>query len=264
VILTDAPRFGEITVRDNGIGLSPEVLTHLVKHIGGSAKRSEVGKELEVTSSQNVNRSPGGRQLIGKLGIGLFSVAQFTRHFLIITKTAGDNFRTVADITLGIKEEHPKELPLEAEPERKFETGRYRIWREPASDKEVQGTEIKLLELLPRTRDELASDDLWTRLDYQRDDPDAEKSRSPEIHIGRMQKNTGILSVQPALPWDDTEGPRARLEKLVQRLRSLVTNDRESVDLRKVCDNYFWTLWSLALSAPVAYLESHPFDLTND
>ena len=49
VILTDAPRFGQITVRDNGLGLSPEVLTQLVKHIGGSAKRSEIGKKLEIT-----------------------------------------------------------------------------------------------------------------------------------------------------------------------------------------------------------------------
>src|SRR5438876_4837645 len=55
VILTDAPRFGQITVRDNGRGLSPEVVTQLVKHIGGSAKRNEKGKELGVTSSTNVN-----------------------------------------------------------------------------------------------------------------------------------------------------------------------------------------------------------------
>src|SRR4051812_13602640 len=39
VILTDAPRFDQITVRDNGSGLTPEVVTHLIKHIGGSAKR---------------------------------------------------------------------------------------------------------------------------------------------------------------------------------------------------------------------------------
>jgi Histidine kinase-, DNA gyrase B-, and HSP90-like ATPase len=264
VILTDAPRFSQITVRDNGIGFSPEVLTHLVKHIGGSAKRSEIGKELEVTSNTNVNRSPGGRQLIGKLGIGLFSVAQFTHHFLIITKTAGDNFRTVADITLRKKAEHQSVLPLEAQKQRKFETGHYRIWREPTPDKKAQGTEIKLLELLPRTRDELASDDLWTRLDFQKEDPDAEKTEPPEVHIGRIQKGTGLLSVQPALPWDITDGPAERFAKLVQKLRSLVTSDRESVDLRKVCDNYMWTLWALALSAPVAYLEGHPFDLVND
>jgi hypothetical protein len=263
VILTDAPRFGQITVRDNGRGLSPEVLTQLVKHIGVSAKRSEKGKELGVTSSANVNRSEGGRQLIGKLGIGLFSVAQFTRHFLIITKTKGDGFRTVADITLGRRKEHQVILPLKKSAELKYETGHFRIWREPTSDKRAQGTEIKLLDLLPRTRDELASDDVWTRQDYQKDDPEAEKTDPPELHIGRMEKKTDLLSIQPALPWTEVDGPRGRFEKLVQKLRSF-TNDRESVDLRKVCDNYLWSLWTLALSAPVAYLEGHPFDLTND
>ena len=260
VILTDAPRFAQIAVRDNGRGLSPEVVTQLVKHIGGSAKRSEKGKELGVTSATNVNRSEGGRQLIGKLGIGLFSVAQFTRHFLIITKTAGDKFRTVADITLGKRDQQQVVLPLEGESERKYETGQYRIWREPTTDIKSQGTEIKLLELLPRTRDELASDDVWTRQDYQKDDPDAEKAEPPELHIGRMDKKTGLLAMQPALPWTEADGPKVRFEKLVQKLRSL-TNDRESVDLRKVCDNYLWSLWTLALSAPVAYLEGHPFDL---
>lgn len=263
VILTDAPRFGQISVRDNGRGLSPEILTQLVKHIGGSAKRSEKGKELGVTSATNANRSEGGRQLIGKLGIGLFSVAQFTRHFLIITKTADDAFRTVADITLGRGEGQQAVLPLEGNGDRKYETGHFRIWREPTTDKRAQGTEIKLLDLLPRTRDELASDDVWTRQDYQKDDPDAEKTDPPEVHIGRMEKKTGLLSIQPALPWDETDGPRERFEKLVQKLRSL-TSDRESVDLRKVCDNYLWSMWTLALSAPLAYLESHPFDLTND
>lgn len=250
-------------MRDNGRGLSPEILTQLVKHIGGSAKRSEKGKELGVTSSTNANRSEGGRQLIGKLGIGLFSVAQFTRHFLIITKTAGDAFRTVADITLGRGQEQQAVLPLEGKGERKYETGHFRIWREPTTDQKAQGTEIKLLDLLPRTRDELASDDVWTRQDFQMDDPDAEKIEPPEVHIGRMEKKTGLLSIQPALPWDETDGPRERFEKLVQKLRSL-TSDRESVDLRKVCDNYLWSMWTLALSAPLAYLESHPFDLTND
>src|SRR5689334_3739659 len=101
IILTDAPRFNQISVRDDGLGLSPEVLEHLVIHIGGSLKRSKEGKLLKVTAKTDQNYSPGGRQLIGKLGIGLFSVAQFTRHFLIITKTKGDHYRTVADITLG-------------------------------------------------------------------------------------------------------------------------------------------------------------------
>ena len=263
VIMTDTPRFGQITVRDNGRGLSPEVVTQLVKHIGGSAKRNEKGKELGVTSAANANRSEGGRQLIGRLGIGLFSVAQFTRHFLIITKTAGDDFRTVADITLGRGDDQQAILPLEGGSERRYETGQYRIWREPTTDKIAQGTEIKLLDLLPRTRDELASADVWTRQDYLQDDPLAEKTDPPQLHIGRMDKKTGMLATQPKLPWAESDGPKMRFEKLVQELRSL-TNQRESVDLRKVFDNYLWSLWTLALSAPIAYIEGHPFDLECD
>src|SRR5258706_15414572 len=78
-----------------------------------------------------------------------------------------------------------------------------------------------------------------------------------------MQKKTGLLSIHPTLPWDESDGPRERFIKLVQKLRSLA-NERESVDLRRVCDNYIWTLWTLALSAPVPYVEGHPFDLVND
>lgn len=260
IVLTDAPRFRQITVRDNGHGLSPEILTHLVKHIGSSAKRDERGQELLVTGA-DINRSPGGRQFIGKLGIGLFSVAQFTRHFLIITKTKGDKFRTVADIILG----RPKQplLPLEDWESRHFETGRFQIWREPAQDRDAQGTEIKLLDLLPRTRDELASHDVWARQDSQNEDPDALKTAPPLLHIGRLDRPSEIVSLEPSLPWAETDGPQVRFEKLVARLRGL-TNERESVDMRKVCDNYLWSLWTLALSIPVPYLEGHPFDFAND
>src|ERR1035437_5474686 len=155
IILTDAPRFSQISVRDDGVGLSPEVLEHMIKHIGGSAKRTTEGKGLGVTNQVDENRSPGGRQLIGKMGIGLFSVAQFTRHFLIITKTKGDTHRTIADITLGPVAGGQPLLDLDSTGHREIETGHARIWREHADDLDSQGTEIKLLELLPRTRAEL-------------------------------------------------------------------------------------------------------------
>jgi len=264
VILTDAPRFAQITVRDNGNGLAPDVVTHLVKHIGGSAKRNTEGEALGITSSSDPNRSPAGRQLIGKLGIGLFSVAQFTRHFLLITKTKGDKFRTVADITLRKSDGSQAILPLDSQGNRLFETGHYKIWREPASDKDEHGTEIKLLDLLPRTRDELASADLWAKQDYQKEDIEADKSDAPQIHIGRIEKGSDRLSIEAALPWGEKDEPRVRFARLVQKLRSLLISDRDSVDLRQICDNYIWTLWTLSLSAPINYLEGHPFDLPND
>ena len=259
IILTDAPRFGEISVRDDGLGLSPEVLEHLVKHIGGSPKRTEEGRELGMTAADE-NFSPGGRWLIGKLGIGLFSVAQFTRHFLIITKTRGDTYRTVADITLGSVAE---QKPAGADKRRRtIETGHARIWREPASDVESHGTEIKLLDLLPRTRAELASDDLWAKLDYEKQEAEVQTTEPPKWHIGRMKpKQTELLEVQPRLPWSERDVARERFAKLVDAVRNAADSTLESVDLDVIFDRYLQTLWTLALSPPLPYIDVHPFDL---
>ena len=261
IILTDAPRFSRISIRDDGLGLSPEVLEHLVTHIGGSPKRSEEGKDLGITAASDDTRSPGGRQLIGKLGIGLFSVAQFTRHFLIITKTTGDAHRTVADITLG-SVAGPQRLSAIKDGRREIETGHARIWRERASDHDSHGTEIKLLDLLPRTRAELASDDLWTKLDYERQEAEIETTQPPAYHIGRMKpKQDEILAEQPQLPWGDLDEPPMRFEKLVNAVRVAAESATESVDLDVLFDRYLQTLWILSLSAPLEYLEGHPFDL---
>ena len=262
IILTDAPRFGQISVRDDGAGLSPEVLQHLIKHIGGSAKRTQEGKDLGVTDV-DVNHSPGGRQLIGKMGIGLFSVAQFTRHFLIITKTKGDNHRTIADITLGPVTGGQPVLDLDSSGRREIETGHARIWRERADDIESHGTEIKLLELLPRTRAELASEDVWMKLELEKEDPDAVATLPPKFHIGRMiPKQTELLEVEPHLPWGEGENPSERFASFVQAVRNSFLSDSDSVDLELLCDRYLRTIWDLAVSVPLRYFDRHPFDLT--
>ena len=100
VIKTDRPRFQTLRVEDDGIGMTPRALAHLLYHIGGSAKRSHEGADLGITDSEDPTRSPSGRRLIGKIGIGLFSVAQLTHRFQIITKTADDPFRTIASVVL--------------------------------------------------------------------------------------------------------------------------------------------------------------------
>jgi hypothetical protein len=262
MILTDAPRFSQISVRDDGLGLSPEVLEHLVRHIGGSLKRSAEGKQLKVTDKTDQNYSPGGRQLIGKLGIGLFSVAQFTRHFLIITKTKGDHYRTVADITLGAVGGQQKLLKLKKKGRPEIEAGHARIWREHAPDRDSHGTEIKMLELLPRTRAELASDDLWAKIEFETQDAEMEKTMPPAWHIGRMKpKQDDLLQEQPNLPWDEDDKPRVRFEKFVKAIRDAGETESESVDLDTLCDRYLQTLWMLSLSAPLKYIDSHPFDL---
>jgi hypothetical protein len=264
VILTDAPRFAQISIRDDGQGLTPEVVEHLVKHIGGSVKRSEEGPTLGVTAKTDQNRSPGGRQLIGKLGIGLFSVAQFTRHFLIITKTRGDTHRTIADITLGSVGGQQKLLPLKNGGPREIETGHARIWRERATEKDSHGTEIKLLDLLPRTRAELASNDLWAKIDFEKEDEESEKTKPPIWHIGRMKpKQSELLESPTSLPWDENDKPEERFDKLIGAVRDAAI-ESETVDLDIIFDRYLQTIWTLALSAPLEYLEGHPFDLKAD
>lgn len=259
VIQTDMPRFDSISVRDNGRGLTPEILTHLVKHIGGSAKRNEEGKALGITDNTDTSYSVGGRKLIGKLGIGLFSVAQFTRHFLIITKTKGDPYRTVADITLGRSSNQQQLIPENGV--QKYETGKFRIWRERASKDEGHGTEIKLLELLPRTRDEFASADAWAKQDFPEQSEKNDKVVHPELHIGRYSRKDEKFIDVPELPWNENDNADIKFKKLVDKLRSISNSERQAVDLRKVFDNYLWSMWILALSAPLTYIEEHPFDL---
>jgi HSP90 family molecular chaperone len=103
-IQTDAPRFSKITVRDDGNGLSIEALANLIHHIGGSPKRTKAGVGLGVVNKKDSSLSPGGRRLIGKIGIGLFSVAQLTRHFQIITKTKGTDYRLVGVLSVSLPE----------------------------------------------------------------------------------------------------------------------------------------------------------------
>lgn len=263
-IHTDAPRFSFISVRDNGTGLTPESLQHLIEHIGGSAKRTIEGAALAVTAPNDPFLSPGGRQLIGKLGIGLFSVAQFTRHFLIITKTPDSNFRTVADVTLGHSEDQASTPAISPSGQPDIQTGRARIWVEkvPKTDQTTCGTEIKLLDLLPRTRDELASLDHWGKIDFEVEADGQATTHAPRIHIGRMSRsNPDDYLVQPSIPWLSSDSPRKRFEKLVEAVRDLAVDDRDLVDLTSVCDHYLQTVWTLALAAPLPYIDGHPFDL---
>src|ERR1700730_6468375 len=49
-VLTDAPRYEEILLRDTGNGRPGAVLTNMIRHVGASAKRTPLGQELGVTS----------------------------------------------------------------------------------------------------------------------------------------------------------------------------------------------------------------------
>ncbi len=144
VIHTDAPRFNQITIRDDGNGMDTEALSRLIYHIGGSAKRHSDGADLNITSGEDSTLSPSGRKLIGKIGIGLFSVSQLTRHFQIVTKVKGNDYRLIAEVILRTysEDESTSNSPGKLVNKQKKETGTVRILSVDASDINSHGTEI--------------------------------------------------------------------------------------------------------------------------
>ena len=265
VIKTDRPRFGTLTVADDGIGMTPATLAHLLRHIGGSAKRSREGAELGIARASDPTRSPSGRRLIGKIGIGLFSVAQLTHHFQIITKTAGDPFRTVALVVLRQYSDEGEPRPNEGEA---YDAGLVTIWREPAADTDSHGTTIILTDMRPQTRDTLQSRDLWAAVDSDPAMvPSEATGRKPlDFHIGRVRSDDADLlqgtdDAYDSLPWSRGDRPEVAFEKLVNAVWEHVDQGTPNPKLESIFDYYLRMVWQLSLAIPVPYVSGNPYDL---
>lgn len=261
VLQTDAPRFQRVIVRDNGLGMSPEALADLVTHIGGSSKRTAKGKRLGTVNPADTKLSLGGRRLIGKIGIGLFSVAQLTQHFQVITKRRGDGFRTSAVIVMKT---HTEELLASAPDGDVFETGTVTITSEPASDVEAHGTEIVLMELTDQARELLQGTERWSLLDQAADgETDGTPPKRPSYHIGRVAADDAdVFLEKPNLPWDAGDSPELRFRKLYEAVRNEVRERKATPVIEESLDDYLGMIWLLSLAVPVRYIDRHPFDLT--
>lgn len=263
VISTDAPRFGRITIRDNGNGFTAEALASMCQSIGGSQKRTKHGADLGITASDDPDVSPGGRRLIGKLGIGLFAVSQLTQKFRIVTKVKGERERTVADMLLFRYAEPSAKDRKKSEDEIET-TGEVEITKLPAEDGDAHGTDIIIDELLPRTRDELRSRDLWDLIRHPPPEADTGEVNRPPFHIGFLDVAKPDKYIErPAVPWSDEDDEVERFRKLARAMFDRVSGvgaDRRP-SLFTTFDNYFRFLWLLSLSAPIDYIEKHPFDL---
>lgn len=268
VVKTDAPRFSRISVEDDGHGMTPEVLAHLLLHIGGSAKRSDAGRELGVTAQHDPSKTPGGRKLIGKIGIGLFSVSQLTHTFQIITKVKGDAFRTIA--TVALKQYIDEEVSA-AEPDgkKRFESGKVNIWREKAADQDTHGTTVVLTAIRPQARDTLRSREIWSAIAQNEKNPDPEERQSiepPRFHIGRVDDETGELLQKTSgkyfvLPWEKADGPEEAFGKLVQSVWDEAEHSNPNPQLDRIFDYYLRMVWQLSLAVPLPYVDGHLFDM---
>jgi hypothetical protein len=268
VVTTDVPRFSQIVVEDNGHGMSAAVVAHLLLHIGGSAKRSEDGQQLGITAVNNSLLSPDGRRLIGKIGIGLFSVSQLTQTFQIITKVRGDKFRTVATVTLRQFSDEGSSAKTESG-DLTFETGRVNIWREPATDREAHGTSVVLSNLRPQARNTLRSRELWIAIENAENHPDPNSThdvRPPPFHVGRLDPSSGELLKKSAnrfdsLPWSPTDSPANAFKSMVESVWAEASSGNTNAQLETIFDYYLRMVWQLGLAIPLPYVEGHPFDL---
>ena len=260
VIETGAPSFDQITVRDDGLGMSPETLAYVVENIGGSSKRTFLGSHLHTADAANPDLSPGQRPLIGKIGIGLFAVAQLTQHFQIITKAKGEKVRTWATVIL--KTHHEDQLKKDIENGAKFEAGRATITSEevPESELDAHGTTIVLHQLRPEIRRFLQSIPRW--LAERERGPTGEQMRQPPVyHIGRLPDPArSFTAIEAHLPWKDNDTPIAKFRSLVKAASENSQQSNKSATLEHL-DEYLQAIWKLSLALPLPYIDAHPFDI---
>ncbi|PYE30601.1 histidine kinase/DNA gyrase B/HSP90-like ATPase [Idiomarina fontislapidosi] len=295
---TDVPRFNTMTIRDDGNGMSIDALVNMIHHIGGSAKRSNKGRDLNVTDNSDNTRSlKKKRKLIGKIGIGLFSVAQLTRSFEVITKQQGDDFYSRAKVELFNYSDELEEVDSTSSDRGKsFQTGEVDIWTEKTDNITAHGTDIILKNLKQSAKDQLRSIDRWSQtqnetdpnfesyidevsnLDFESDldillqskdtlrKNNSAKAILPDYHVGYLSYDeNGLssykseLSRNPSLPWTNQTDKNERFKCLYEAILEQ-TKNAVSPKLGQILDNYLYAIWTLGLSVPLPYIEKHPFE----
>ncbi|MHA6326001.1 ATP-binding protein [Roseivivax sp. CAU 1753] len=271
-IMTDAPRFAKMYVRDDGLGMSYESLARLMHNIGGSAKRIDEGMKLGITNASDPERTPSGRRIIGKIGIGLFSVSQLAKSFRIITKTKGASFRLSAEIQMH---QYREDGTAGADGSSEYIAGDVYIRREETTDFDAHGTDIILDGIRPRVRDLLRDADNWEAIREREDALEAGdtetwanlKAEKPSYHSGFLGRKPepGELSqfeVEPNYPWGVEVRADDKMGKLIDAVEEGFSR-KSRPDLATTLDKYLEMIWNLGLSSPVEYEDKHPFDLTN-
>lgn len=256
---TDYPFFSEIKITDDGNGMSADILAHMLENIGGSSKRTSEGKKLGTVSSLDPTKSPRGRKLIGKIGIGMFAVAQLTNKFQVISRVSGSDELVSATISIHAYKEDEL-VEDDAEP---YASGSYLVHSEKDPDLDAHGTTIILYSILEPVRRKLQSLEMWETIEEQSSDDslgDLEILREPTYHIGRVDRKNEIVKIKPRLPWSLKDSPKDKFRGLFRAAMEEKSSLREQKDLSHL-DTYLEMIWRLSLSAPLRYIGEHPFEL---
>ena len=145
VITTGFPYFRAVTCRDNGRGMSPGEFRKIIRRIGGSLKRKG-GRQL----------TDKGRPIIGKIGIGIFAVAQICRRFTLISSELGSDIKFEAHFDFrDFNIEEAKEIALGSEEAKEVGIGECELYDDLPEEPGVEYTKIILEEIEPGFRERL-------------------------------------------------------------------------------------------------------------
>ncbi|WP_263377189.1 ATP-binding protein [Granulicella aggregans] len=212
-ISTDPPHLRTFTITDDGSGMTISDFLDVMAHIGGSRKRKE-GDLSPIFK----------RKLIGRIGIGLLSVAQLGTRFYLSSKKRGENTRFLAEVNL--------------EPFHKDETALLSmVAKEGADDGQVMIGAIQYVDNIPDD-----PENHFTVITV----PDAKKGLQSEI-TGLVRRSVGATELLN-LKRDGV----VSFEQIAE-----ITSAAKRADL--VLDNYYFMLWELGLLCPVDYLPGGPF-----
>ena len=259
LVETGAPDFSQITVRDDGIGMSAETVAYILKNIGASSKRRSVGATLDTVNPDSLDLSPAGRPLIGKIGIGLFAVAQLTQHFQIVTKARKELYRISATVRL---QTHNEEAQQDDQDDYVAGSVAIKSERVAKRDRDTHGTAVILYSLRPEVKRTLQSTRRWK--DIFHGEPGEEAHQTPPgYHIGcpLIGDNANSPHRQPRLPWSQSDHPSEKFAAFVTAAGDVTGRGTKPADLDHF-DEYLKLLWKLSLSLPLDYPDGHPFDIT--
>ncbi|HKO35762.1 MAG TPA: ATP-binding protein [Pyrinomonadaceae bacterium] len=215
-ITTDAPYFRNLVIEDNGIGMSIETFLQVITHVGGSRKRIQ----YELSPKYK-------RKLIGRIGIGLMSVAQLGNLFYVTSSVAGSPTRFIAEVNL--EPFHRDDAAL-------------RSMGKLKDDGTVQIGAVKYVDNIPEMEDVQ-----YTVITV----PNAKKGLISEM-TSQVRKAVGAherLSIED-------EG------RQIQKFDELIDVVRNTKRADLALDGYYYMLWELGLLCPVNYSLKGPFDLS--
>jgi hypothetical protein len=147
-IHTDFPRFEIFSCSDNGVGMSQDEFRRLMNRgIGTSNKRTSTSGTSEIHK----------RPLIGRLGLGILSVAQICTQFDLVAhhKESQTAFRVTIKFLAYTRQEMDK-IVRRSQSEEEIEGGEYRVTEEKY-DSSKQGVQISTRHLREQFRKRMQS-----------------------------------------------------------------------------------------------------------